>query len=308
MPRGATICLTALPTPSHVRHTRYVRHTGRDPGCRGSGTVAFYDVGSSGLLYAAIVAAWAAVLVPRWIRRNEEIERAREEDTSRGVRVLERQQRHVRAHSGLTADSVRTGLTAGRAAQSDRRPNAEQADVWSEPHAERRPIAAGAAARRRRVFALLLVAVGGAGSGAAAGLVPGGLVAVPALLLLVFLVLARRAAVQDARRRRAAARQEALQRRELAAQQQAEPSRRVAVLDEPPPAAPSDPHAWEPVPVPPPTYLTKPKAEPRVVRKIDLSSPGAWTSGRLNPDGAVVPPPQQPVRSDVPERRRAVGD
>ncbi|NIR38377.1 MAG: hypothetical protein GWN07_21145, partial [Actinobacteria bacterium] len=61
-------------------------------------------MGSSGLLYAAIVAAWAAVLVPRWIRRNEEIDRAREEDTSRGVRVLDRQQRHVRAHSGLSAD------------------------------------------------------------------------------------------------------------------------------------------------------------------------------------------------------------
>lgn len=279
-----------------------MRHTGRDPARCGPGTVAFYDVGSSGLLYAAIVAAWAAVLVPRWIRRNEEIERAREEDTSKGVRVLDRRQRQVRAHSGLTAD---------RDPPAPQPSTTERAEsVQGQPRAEIRPVggtAVGAAARRRRVLTLLLVAVGGTAVGAAGGTFPAGLVAVPVLLLLLFFLLARRAAVLQARRRRVAARREALRRRALAAQQEAESSKRVAVLDEPAPEAPRDPNAWDPVPVPPPTYLTKPKAEPRVVRKIDLSSPGAWTSGRLNPVSAVAPP-QPKAGPDVPDRRRAVGD
>ncbi|MFW6204717.1 MAG: hypothetical protein ACOC96_07075 [Actinomycetota bacterium] len=257
-------------------------------------------MGSSGLLYAAIVAAWAAVLVPRWIRRNEEIDRAREEDTSRGVRVLDRQQRHARAHSGLSAD---------REPPARRPPTADGADATTtEPPADPPSIGRSAAARRRRVLTLLLVTLGGTMGGAAAGVIPAGLVTVPGVLLLVFLVLARWAAATEARRRRAAARREAMRRRALAAEQPAEPAKRVAVLDDPTSAASRDPNAWDPVPVPRPTYLTKPRAEPRVVRKIDLSSPGAWTSGRLNPDSAVVPPPQPAERSDVRERRRAVGD
>lgn len=277
-----------------------MRHTDRDTARGGFGTVAFYDVGSSGLLYAAIVAAWAAVLVPRWIRRNEEIERAREEDASKGVRVLDREQRQVRAHAGLVSDRPRAESRPSAPTQSEQ---AEDATAT-----EHRP-AANAATRRRRVLVLLLVAVGGTAGGAGAGLYQPGVVAVPASLLLVFLVLARRAAVTEARRRRAASRREALRRRALAAQEeQARPTKRVAVLDEPAPPALSDPHAWQPVPVPRPTYLSKPKAEPRVVRKIDLSSPGAWTSGRLNADSTVEPPPPPAARSDVPERRRAVGD
>jgi hypothetical protein len=40
-------------------------------------------------------------------------------------------------------------------------------------------------------------------------------------------------------------------------------------------------HVWDPVPVPLPTYVTAPKA-PRSVRVIDLTRPGAWTSGHLS--------------------------
>ena len=81
--------------------------------------------------------------------------------------------------------------------------------------------------------------------------------------------------------------------------------------------------AWEPVPVPLPTYVSAPKA-PRSVRIIDLSVPGAWTSGRLA-DGAIdeheehsaddaaaeqAASGRDPIVTGevLVERRRAVGD
>ncbi len=85
---------------------------------------------------------------------------------------------------------------------------------------------------------------------------------------------------------------------------------------------PMDPvSGWEPVPVPLPTYVTAPRAQ-RVIRTIDLATPGAWTSGRLD-----APPPDEhgmepgTERDDLPTfvgdptspgtgaaHRRAVGD
>jgi hypothetical protein len=46
----------------------------------------------------------------------------------------------------------------------------------------------------------------------------------------------------------------------------------------------SDEDAWNPNPLPLPTYVTAPKAV-RPIKVIDLTTPGAWTSGRLLDDG-----------------------
>jgi hypothetical protein len=323
-------------------------------------------VGYSGLIYAAIVACWAAFLVPRWIRRNEEVERAREEDAARGVRVLERSQRAPMAHSGfyfaapvgshrdrgrattptqvkrpvagLIAEGPATGEAAGYAVNGDRagdpsageRAEADGAtgvlsDATAHPQVDRKAhleVVSGAgepsgefrvaARRRRRVLTVLVLAVAVVATGTVAGRLPDWAVLVPVLLLAGFLVLARQAAVAEARRR-ARQRQFARRRAQQAAERRAEQAeRRVAVLDEPEPVEPPDPNAWEPVPVPLPTYLTKAKAEAPVVRKIDLSSPGAWTSGRLNPASSITLPPPRPAQpatgSELPEHRRAVGD
>jgi hypothetical protein len=43
---------------------------------------------------------------------------------------------------------------------------------------------------------------------------------------------------------------------------------------------------WRPNPLPLPTYVTAPKAV-RPIRVIDLTTPGAWTSGRLLDDESV---------------------
>jgi hypothetical protein len=45
--------------------------------------------------------------------------------------------------------------------------------------------------------------------------------------------------------------------------------------------------SWQPNPLPLPTYVTAPKAV-RPIRVIDLTTPGAWTSGRLLEDEVPV--------------------
>ena len=279
-------------------------------------------MGYSGLIYAAIVAAWAAFLVPRWVRRNEEVERAREADTVRGVRVLQRGGTAMHApHRGLAADESETQRV-------DAEPAAPSApDELGDAFAD-------AARRRRRILTVLLAATVAVVGAAGVGRVPGWLAVFPGALTVVFLVAARRAAVTQAQRRRA----EARRRRTRAVQQADRPdvraddtgwtisvddtTRRLVIPDEAEQVA--DAEAWQPVPVPLPTYVTKPMA-PRVTRKIDLSKPGSWTSGRLDPVGSVDLPRRDPderpsaatespadatsTEADVqPEHRRAVGD
>ena len=48
-------------------------------------------------------------------------------------------------------------------------------------------------------------------------------------------------------------------------------------------AASDEDDAWRPNPLPLPTYVTAPKAV-RPIKVIDLTTPGAWTSGRLLDD------------------------
>ncbi|HSI93485.1 MAG TPA: hypothetical protein VK925_08280 [Jiangellaceae bacterium] len=277
-------------------------------------------MGYSGLIYAAIVACWAAFLVPRWIRRNEEVERAREEDAARGVRVLERDQRAAgSSHSGFrfehpVGERVGAALTNGPPvkARAPAGPAPEPADEVPAAEIVQTSEFSVAARRRRRVLTVLVLVLAGVTAAVLGGVLPAPAVLAPLLLLAGFLVLARRAAIAEARCR-ARLRRLARRRTELAAHPAADKSRPgVAVLDEPAPAEPVDPNAWQPVPVPLPTYLTKAKAEPPLVRKIDLSSPGAWTSGRLNPASSIAlpqRPPQRPAHdAELPEHRRAVGD
>lgn len=284
-------------------------------------------MGYSGLIYAAIVAAWAAVLVPRWVRRNEEIERARESDAARGVRVLQRRSGSSHAphvlFTGLEDDSQSTAKPAAGRSESAVRAGGAPLDDLHRVFAE-------AARRRRRILlglsSLTLAALGMA----MVGHFPGWLPVVAAALVVAFLFVARRAAVEQERRRRTLARRMRAQPvRESSASQRSttadvdDGQRRLVIPDEVLQQEPDDPDAWQPVPVPVPTYITKPVA-PRVARSIDLSSAGSWTSGRLDPADSIVLPRRGPVEplegatvdvddpaaeiDEAPERRRAVGD
>ena len=279
-----------------VGHTSYWRHTVSGPPRAAPRPVASGAVGYSGVIYAAIVAAWAAVLVPRWVRRNEEVDEAREIDAVRGVRLLARPAEVSRAgRHGHGAEGTATATV-----------NAAP----SSPHGQEE--FGVAAQRRRRVLLVLVVAVTVTATAVVVMRLPAWWVVVPSTSLAGFLVLARRAAVKEARRTR-------VQRRRAAGP--AAPvahvpvPNRIAVLDEPEPVPEVDPNAWEPVAVPLPTYVTKAVAPPQATRKIDLTQPGAWTSGRLDPAGSITLPrattaPEQESdeAEDLPEQRRAVGD
>lgn len=287
-------------------------------------------MGYSGLIYAAIVAGWAAVLVPRWVRRNEEVERAREIDEARGVRVLRRRSGQIHAahrpaaadHTVLRgeADGLTVGVADDRAADPEVRDDRREVPAPpAEPVRDLDLAFARAARQRRRVLAVLMLVTMLVGVAVAIGRAPvWGLVAA-VVPVVAFVFLARRAAIVQARRRERLRR--ALRAPEVSVvddepEVEAEPGMRVAVLDDPV-FEQVDPDAWQPSPVPLPTYLTKPMA-PRVARTIDLTQPGSWTSGRLDPAGPIVAPSTQPATDHTAaddaddegyeEHRRAVGD
>lgn len=267
-------------------------------------------MGYSGLIYAVIVAAWAGVLVPRWLRRHEEVDQARETDAMRGVRVVSRGTDDLQTSQrplphaertlfrGASGDRSATGEPAAAASAANGKPDAtttsslpkapELATVPTFAECER--TFAFAAQRRRRTLGVLVVALAFSSVSIVIVPIPMWVPGVIGGVLAVFLVTARRAAVAQSHRRRQLIR---------AASRPAEPAEpvevedgvRVAVLDESDRDEPADPDAWEPVDIPKPTYLSKPAA-PRTIRTIDLTQPGSWTSGRLDPASSLELPPR----------------
>ncbi len=255
----------------------------------------------SGIIYAVIIVMWAAYFIPRWLRRHEELSESRSvEKFDHAMRILSRKdatpdQRQVvmprRPAAPQRTLPARTPLPAQRTVTARR---------------TRRPTSASV--RRRRILAGLLLS-----TLVATVLTP--LSPVPwwvpvALLVLTVADLAHlRAQVRSSRevsRSRAAVRRsmrsrltrfDALDklmsvRRELAEERAAENARWAAaeeaerqVREEEERRTADEAGRWDPVPVPLPTYVSKPPA-PRRAPPIDLTKPGAWSEARL--DGARV--------------------
>lgn len=133
---------------------------------------------SSTLLYLAIVAVWACVLVPMWLRRDT--------DANAFSRLLNR-----RSGAGEEEDG------AGR----DSAPYAEFLDEEPMMPARRGVRRATVIARRRRRTFLLTLTMLAAGAAAIAGLGPWWVALPPAGLMLGHLMLLRVAAGIDAARR-----------------------------------------------------------------------------------------------------------
>lgn len=289
----------------------------------------------TGLIYAAIVAAWAAYLVPLWLRRQDEVAASRRENFSGSARVLQ-------PRVPDTGDTYASRSSRASAGVDEFDDDAAALDEWEPEYVEPgpgRPYRTAASRRRRTLFVLLLATTGTAGA-AAFGLLPWWAVGVPGGLIVAFLA-ASAAAVRAARRD--ADRSEY---GEADDGEPAEPEEPEAATDE---AGPADGTAtstessgsiraqarpgqvWDPISVPLPTYVNKPKA-PRTVRTIDLSEDDTWTSGRLSDpapadasaeagsaastgaeesEASAAEQPgavPEPVPEPVPEHRRAVGD
>ncbi|PRH77044.1 hypothetical protein C6N75_22465, partial [Streptomyces solincola] len=196
---------------------------------------------SSGLIYAVIVGAWAAYLVPMWLRRQDELNEARPtERFSTAIRLLSgragMERRYARELDRRTAgdapadvdpDAVTEHLDsvdvrAFAAPRTEVRPEAPAAGEPSAPSGpERRPRPGAAAerarrskslARRRRTTVVLFAAFTvGAVAAAVGGLAFLWAPALPALLLSAYIAHLRRqerrrfAYVMDRRRAEAAA-------------------------------------------------------------------------------------------------------
>jgi len=248
----------------------------------------------SGLIYAVIIVMWAAYFIPRWLRRHEELSESRSvEKFDHAMRILSRRepigdQRYIVMPPRPEAASTERRTSASVPAQRTR---------------PRRPAVSRVAMRRRRVLAGLLLAT----------LVTTALVPVtaapwwaPLLVLaatLAFLVHCRLQArthrevsrTRNAVRKRSRSRLlrfDAIERlmtvrREMAEERAAEEQRwleaeqadeRLREAEEK--RAAEVAAGWQPVPVPLPTYVSKPMA-PRRSGPIDLTRPGAWTDAQV---------------------------
>ncbi len=242
----------------------------------------------AGVIYAVIIALWAVVLVPMWVRRHDEANESRSVDRfHHAMRILSRrgtdmpdQRQVLQPRRQPVVDVVVTGGHRSSATRSRAEARASQAQ------------------RRRRTLAVLagvFLVVAGL---ALLGVVSPWLAVLPALLTAAFVVHlrqeARRASAREARLRRL--RRESASRAAVsgavagavAGSEQRRAARAVfastaaADLESSQPAEFYDAVAdrvWEPVPVPVPTYVNAPKA-PRSVRTMDLTEPGTYSAGR----------------------------
>ncbi|WP_433161762.1 divisome protein SepX/GlpR [Kribbella sp. CA-247076] len=273
-------------------------------------------MGTTGLIYVAIVAAWAAYLVPMMLKRNEEARRP--PVASSEARVLARQgdpqsrSRYVVRPAGLPSAVV---PPAPGVADEDLPPPSRR----YVPNRARRV----AAMRRRRVLSLLTLSLLSVTALAGLEILLWWTVAIPGSLIVAFVVLTR---VQLRRQARERARLAAERRARAKARHDRGPAGKPAPAPSPDqeptievklpaaPPVPAEPAAseglWDPVPVTLPTYVLKEKAPDRTVRTISLSDDEVFSSARTT-DPAETPlviesPP--PAAAEEPEIKRAVGD
>ena len=275
----------------------------------------------SAVILAVIVVMWAVVLVPMWLRRHEATSETRSADKfSAAMRVLSRRsqsspdRRYVlmpRRDSGVSVHvsgaAVPKRITATRPAARER-------------------VRPSLAARRRRTLLVLLGLVGLTFVLAVAGVFPVVVQVLADLALIAFVVhlrlQARRASEISRRRRGTAASRPA-----PASQPDRVAPRWAATASEPmidlaaaeaQAAAPvsidlaeTDPHGWEPIPVPRPTYTMKPAA-PAVSRPPAATAaagqPVVAESVAAPADEGDYEPAEMSELDEILERRWAVND
>lgn len=288
------------------------------------------------MIYVAIVAAWAAYLVPMLLKRNDETSgrRAAPKYSTSDARVLARntdvqsQTKYVVrpaavSGSGASGDGGAGSSTAGSGSSGS---HAEPAGTDSSPPARYVPNRARrvAAMRRRRVLSILTLSLLSVTALAGLGILLWWTVAFPITLIVAFVVLTRvqlrsqareRATVAAERRAAAEAHHDCGPATAPSPDHEMTVEVKLPVAEPEPAVVPKpDPAAeglWDPVPVTLPTYVMKEKAPDRTVRTINLSEPEVFSSARTadpEPEAApVVPEPAAPVEEE-PEIRRAVGD
>jgi len=147
---------------------------------------------SSAILYVAIVAIWACVLIPRWLRRDSPLGMA----FTAGAEVPD--------EAGFPDAADDGGLAVDEDAEHDEEP-VVQPDIAEMPRPAPAPMTAEESRRRmlsarRRLLVVLSVLEAAAVTFAVSGLVAMWVVALPSVMLLGYLLLLREAAQADAER------------------------------------------------------------------------------------------------------------
>lgn len=290
------------------------------------------------MIYAAIAIMWAVVLIPMWLRNHDTAAENRSaERFGQAMRVLSRKEQAAADEGSDTVPAERE--SAPVPAQERKAPRQRPRRSLAQRRARTLSVMVG--------LTLLLVLV------AAVTPVPWWAPLPVVTLMGAFVVHLRIQARQQQQRRSGQARRSAEPMAAPISESEFErsasgfvsgPSRAVVVetkgvpagadatvdADERgtfEPAAHEGDETWRPNPLPLPTYVTAPKAV-RPIKVIDLTTPGAWSSGRLFDDGVseedllaaevadaeldallaqeVAPPPMPEERDDA--DRRAVGD
>ena len=277
-------------------------------------------MGLTGVIYASIVVAWAAYLVPQALRRHDEVARKRSiERFSSAMRVLSRRGGSSRVGGRMVVTPPRSVDRVVTPSLKADGPVGDMAELVRTSRVAMR----AAAARRRRVLLVLAIAAAGTGGLCALGYLPWWSVAIPLGLVLGFLFMARRQAraanesywaeAAAARPqvsnvvRRAATRVDAshgnakphdpqddeptvwLSAEELRAVAAAglahdlAQERVVAVALSTADGGSLGGSLWDPLPVTLPTYVGAPVAK-RTTRTIQLGEPGTWSSGHSDAD------------------------
>lgn len=251
----------------------------------------------TGLIYVAIIAVWAVVLVPQWLRRHDRLDPQRSVSRfSRSMQALAERPSVLgipltSERDGQSRASDSTSATAADPQAEVRRvtrPSAPTAKASRKAAGQaiekaagsgRKAAAAGAragasmrgssaASRRRVVLAVLTAGLVGVVGLVAAGVLLPIAIAAPVALMGGFVVAARSQVTRE-RARREAGRRPAT----VPATASASPTVRRT-----PSTATGG--TWEARPTTLPTYVTAPPASgfPRV---IDTETPGAWTAAAM---------------------------
>ena len=243
----------------------------------------------TGLIYVVIIALWAAVLIPIWLRRHDQISEVR--STARFSSAMSRlgtpgQPRYAGGlddamHDMSMRDTQMLDMAAPPRRSPDRearmtRPTPARPAEGLDPEYERELVRQAAATRRAIVLGALTVILLVALVLAIVGVVPRWLPILAAVPVVAFVLAAALTASS-----RTSARPSSRSAR------RSEPEARSAV-----PPAPSaqpevqddwetwnawdDDDSWEPVPATLPTYVSAPRAS-AVPRGIDRAHDGEWT-------------------------------
>lgn len=216
----------------------------------------------TGLIYVAIIAVWAIVLVPAWLRSHDHLE-SRSADPASDPELSGRSRRRAARAAAQQSDEVPEPITVHREDLAAAAAQATRAAARARAAAKPR----SAAARRRVVLAVLGLALLVVGGLVVAGILLPVALAAPAALLVGFLGVARHQVRAAARRRAAHEVPEA----GVANAPASDPARS---------AGRASGGTWEARTAPLPTYVTAPPAAgfPRV---IDTATPGAWTAAAM---------------------------